>query len=76
MNAVPWYAEIAIQLPAEFICEQHFAEPEKVMTGICKAYESDDMSHMTRTCNLEPEKIHVVYTWYIFLTYSKQGYLF
>ena len=53
---VPTRNRPAIQLPAEFHLRQHSAEPEKVMTGKCKAYDR------YMQFRLEPEKIHLVYT--------------
>ena len=43
MSAVQWYAEIDPQFyyRLNFVCGPHSAEPEKVMTGICKAYDKN-----------------------------------
>ena len=43
MSAVQRYEEIDRQsyYLLNFICGQHSAEPEKAMTGICKAYDKN-----------------------------------
>ena len=39
MKAVPWYGLAEIDYLLNFIGRQHTAEQDKVMTGICKAYD-------------------------------------
>ena len=71
MNAVQWYSEIELQFNYiyDFIGGQHSAEPEKIVTGICKAYDRG-MQSLTRNDTLCIYLPHLFAVWHIFLRIS------
>ena len=71
MNAVQWYSEIEQQFNYrhDFIGGPHFAEPEKIVTGICKAHEKE-MQSLTRKDTLGIYLVHLFEVWQIFLRFG------